>query len=343
MDRKVIASGTIDTRLVAYKTVREVERIDFAIQKAGGCAKAGIDQKEGIAAMYVWKQIRAYRYTDKGTQMTTEKLLEIAQDTRVHFIQQHIINYTAFNVLVEFYDWLRAKKILTKCAEGFWRKVQRTFEDYQRGQKSFTEHQTWMLFLDHMWLSYETIRPQVKLLETTIRDYLIQHRKDIIEAGQRDDIEILQKAATCFILLTAMQKSYHDYFRDIIQTHGVDFSCEFRYADLSKMIRNAIWMCEQLGVRFGTDKDGDTILLGVNINDSVRVTSTWSKIVDTLGDADLLDKTAEDAINLNPETKKEYEEKLAEAKAFAAEEDERRLVESLDMLGEKFNLKKVSA
>lgn len=309
--------SVIDTSLVADMTVREVERMDYAIRKAGGSVKAGVKQDVGIAAMYMWKQIRGYRYTEQGTQLTIKQLLDAAHDTRVRFIQQHIINYAAFTVLSEFYGWLCDKRLMNRAAEGFWRKAERCFEDYRKVQKSFTEPKTWMLFLDHMRLSFDAISPQVALLETSVRDYLIQHRQDIIDARQKDDIAILQRAAVCFIFLTAMQHSYRDFFMDIIKSHGVDLSSEFRYAELSKMTRNIMWMCEKIGVKFGTDSDGVAILVGVNINNSVRVTSAWNGIVDTLGDSELLDETANAAINLNPDSKAEYEEKLAEEEAKA--------------------------
>ena len=136
-NKKMIVRATIDTSLVANKTVREVERLDYAIQKAGSSVKAGIDQRLAIAAMFVWRQIRGYRYTDNGTQLKIKKLLDVAHETRVSFIQQHIINYSTFYVLVDFYDWLCDKKLITKPAEGYWRKVQRSFEDYQKAQKAF--------------------------------------------------------------------------------------------------------------------------------------------------------------------------------------------------------------
>lgn len=342
-----IIRGVIDTHIVSNKTIREIERMDYAILKAGGSINAGIDQKEGIAAMCVWKQIRGFRYTEKGTQLTIAQLNEIADDTRIRFLQQHIINYATYNILLDFYDWLCQKRLLTKPAEGFWRKINRTMDDYQKAHASGLDRKTWVLFLDHMRLSFDMIQEEVGKLETTIRDYLIQHRSEVVESGQKDDIAILQKAAVCFIFLTATQHSYRDFFRDIINTHGVDFSSEFRYADLSKMTRNAVWMCEKLGIKFCIDNDGDTVLIGVNINNSIRVNSQWNTIVDILGNTELLDETALHAINLNPETKKEYEEEVAkknaEEQAKMDAEEQKNYEAGLEELSRKFNVKRIAS
>ncbi len=339
-DRKETIKCVIDTSLVAKMTVREVERIDYQVTKAGGSKNAGIDQKVAIAAMYMWTHIRKYRYTDQGEKITIEKLLEVAQDTRVRFIQQHIINYAAYEITRDFYEWLVDKKYINKAAEGFWRKIERSFVEYQKAQSRFTELTTWRMFLDHMRLTTNTLRPYVAMLETTIRDYIIQHRNDILEAAQKDDIPLLQKAAVCFVLLTSMQHSYRDYFMDIVKTHGVDFSIEFRYADLGKMIRNTVWMCEKLGMRFGVDKDGDTVLLGVNINNSVRVKSTWNTIVNILGNNELLDRTAEQAMNLYPEERKKFDEELAKVMEEREEQKRKEMEEGFELLMDKYNTRK---
>lgn len=329
--------GVVDISVVADKTIREIERMDYSIQRAGGCQPAGISQKEGIAAMYLWKKVRGFRYTDKGTRLTVRELIGIADDARSRFLQQHIINYAAFYVTQYFYDWLCDKRKITKSSEGFWRKAFRVMNDYMDAHMSYLDKQTWMFFQDHMRLSFDAIKPEIDAMEVSIRDYLIQHRNDILSSGQADDITLLQKAAVCIIFLSAMNHSYRDYFTDIINAHGVDFSSEFRYAELSKMSRNVVWMCESIGIRFSKDKDGDMVFTGVNINDSVRVNSQWSMIVNKLGDADFLDATAMHAISLNPEEKKKYDDEIAR---LQAEKDEREYAENLNMLETKYNVKK---
>ena len=74
-------------------------------------------------------------------------------------------------------------------------------------------------------------------------------------------------------------------------------------------------MMQQLGVRFTEDDDGDPILLGANMNDSVRVNCAWTDIVDIVTDDELMDRIALDAINMNPKSKAEYEAIIAKADA----------------------------
>ncbi len=349
---KEIIRGMVSTDIIADMTVREIERIVYRLDKAGGSAKAGIDQKVAIAALFEWKRIKNFRYSKDGENLTIKELVEIGRDTRERFTNQHTINYMAHHVLMDFYDWLCDKKYITKTAEGYWRKAERTFTDYQNGQKTYYQRAIWMIFLDHMRLTYDALLPSIDALETAIRDYLIQHRNDITESNQKDDITLLQKAATCFMMLTCMQKSFYKFFFDIAKDHGVDFSFDFRYAYLDKMMRNTKWMCESIGIRFGIDKDGDTVLAGVNIENSVRIRGAWKKIIDILTDDDILNKMANMAIDMTPDEEKEnvnaffaealkpLEEKRQKEMEELEKKKQQEMEEGFRLLQEKYNTKR---
>ena len=120
----------------------------------------------------------------------------------------------------------------------------------------------------------------------------------------------------------------------VTQKYGIDLSIDFRYADVSSMSRNFVWMMEQLGVRFVKDKDGDFALLGIEFDKSVRVEANWNSIVSIVTDDNLMDEMALEAINMNPKAKADYE-------AIVAKEEQAELDDALGDLGSKFKIGKL--
>jgi hypothetical protein len=148
---------------------------------------------------------------------------------------------------------------------------------------------------------------------------MIQKRSQMVAAGQKDDIELLHRIQVCLMFIAASRSTYKAFFLDIAKEHGVDFSSEFRYADLDKMRLNFVWMCEQMGVRFTKDKDSDYVLVGIDIDKSVRVEGAWNAVVAIITDTDIMDETAQKAIELNPETEKDYKAYMEIAEKQAIE------------------------
>lgn len=347
-------SAVINTEIVADKTVREVERIFSAIQaeiqKRGGMSAAvhglsesiGIQQDVAIAAMAVWKTIGHYRYTDKGEKLTVREMNALVEQTSKQFVVCHIANYTAYTVLQDMYDWLVDKKYIGKFSksEGYWRKADAAYKDYREKHLGGTERSAVSLFDDHVRMSFDNVSDQIDMLGTVIRDYLIQKRREFVAAGQKDDITLLTKTAVCMALMTFMQLRFKTFFLNIVQEHGVDFSSDFRYADLRKMAMNAVNMCEALGVKYSVNADGDTVLLGIDLNKNLRVSNVWNSIIRTLDDADLADETAKRALDCNPVARQNYKEIMDEFEREKEEKKRQEMEEGFKQLGEIFKVTK---
>lgn len=303
----------VNLKPVMDMTVREVERIDYEVMKAGGSAKAGIDQQKAIAAMAMWQQMRNLRFTDKGTQMKISDFLNLRQNANEEFIHIHRLNYMSYSAIQDIYDWLEDKKRLTPNVKRYWKQIERTFSDYQKIHCSALDKSAWATVQDHMRLATDRIRPLIEPLEFAIRDYLIQKRADMLSAGQRDDISMLTKFEVGLMFCAALRNTYKQFFARIIHDYGVDLSYDFRYADIGLICNNYSYMMRQLGVKSEKDADGDYQLVGVRIDRSVRVDGAWNKIVSVVTNPDVMDETALEAIYMNPETKKDYERIIADA------------------------------
>lgn len=353
-ERKEIIRGIVNTEVVADKTVREVERIDAAIQqeivRRGGAAairaglseSIGIPQQVAIAAMYVWRQIRRFRYTADGEKLTIRRLYDIADDARGRFIQQHIVNYAAYYVIQEFYDWLTDKKLIARFSktEGYWRKIDREFKEYEQAAVGHNEQVSKMLFMDLVTQTFGNVEPLIETLEVAIRDYLIVHRPYMVRAGQKDDIATLQKVVVCMYFLALTQQHFHEFFFEIVKEHGVDFSIEFRYADLQKMTLNFIFMCQSQGIRFCNVGEKEKDLLGVEVEKSVRVNAAWNTIVGMLTDDDLTDQTAARVIGMNQQASEDYQHVFAETEARREELKRQEMEQGFKELEEKYKVTK---
>ena len=325
---------TINLSLIKDMTLAEIKRIDFEVRSKGGSKNTEIDQNIAIEAMYACKELRKYNFTKEGISITLDRFYKLRVLVGQEFIHLHRLNYMTYRNICDTHDWLEDKGLLTSNAKRYWKKVEQTFENYQKAHYAQLDQSAWGTIQDHVRLAYNTIQPLIEPLEFAVRDYLIQKRNPMVAAGQKDDITLLTKVQTGILFCAALRNTFNRYFDGCRKKHGCDFSVDFKYADISPIGRNFVWMMEQLGVKFVKDADGDYILKGVVMEDSLRVEQAWNAIVDVVTDEDLMDKTALEAINMNPETKADYERIIEKDK-------EREVKEAIGDLSSKFKVTKL--
>ena len=323
----------IDISLVMDKPVNEIMALADRCSKLGH-EKAGVEQQVAIAATFVGKELNRYRFTTAGSQLTLKSFYTLRKNVGDEFIHIHRVNYMTWWAIQEMYDWLTDKKLTNTNVNKYWRLVERAFTTYQDSHFKLMDVSSWRTVQDHVRLAANLINPLKEPLELSVRDYLIQKRKPMVAAGQKDDITLLSKVGVCLLFCAALRNTREGFFITVAQKYGVDLSPDFKYADVSSMCRNFAWMMEQLGVKFVKDKDGDFALLGIEFDKSVRVESNWNAIVSIVTDDNLMDEVALKAINLNPKVKADYE-------AVVAKEQQAELDDTLGDLSSKFKVGKL--
>ena len=327
-------SYTIELGLIADMPLCEVERIYHVVMNANGSGKAKVDQKIAIAALYEWPILSKYSYTPNGKLLTVNGFHTLQRRVGNEFIHIHRLNYMAYNILLVIHDWLEDKGHISFNTKRWWKMIERTWNEYQVLHKRELDQPTWVTVQDHMTLACSVVDPFVPTLDVAVRDFLIQHRTEMVASGQKDDITLLTRIQVGLMFCAALRNSCNDFFNRIIRDYGVDFRFDFVYADITGITKNFIGMCEQMGVKFTKDKDGDYVLLGINFDKSLRVQQAWDSIVDVVTDEELMDETALKAINMNPEVKADYEREIAKADAVELEE-------ALGDLSSKFKVSKL--
>jgi len=324
----------IDLTLVHDRSIGEIEKISYLVTSKGGGKNAGVDQKLSIAALYIWKELKHYKFNAEGKKLTVREFYTLRAATQREFIHIHRLNYLTYRTLQDVYDWMDDSHLLNFNVKGYWKKIERAYNDYKKKHLVMTDLSTYRLVDEHACLAANEALPLVPHLEVCIRDYLIQHRAEMVSQGQKDDITLLTKVEVGILFCAALRNTRMNFFADIIKNHGVDISSDYTYADITSIGRNFVSMAEQLGVKFTTDKDGDYVLKGISVEKSVRVDSAWNRIVDIVTDDELMDEMVLKAINMNPEAKKDYE-------ATVAKEEEEMMVNAMGDLSSKFKVGKL--
>ena len=326
-------SYRIDTSLVKGMKVMELFALASRIEKAGGSRNAGVGMDLGLACLFVRNDIMRYRFESRGWQTTVGDLYRIRQVACEDFIQIHRLNYVVYNVVQSVADRLDDKGLLVRNVKKFWRLAESTYDEYMTSHKRKIDRSSWNTVQDHCRMVFAMVEPRIEPLSNAVRDYLIQHRNEITSCGQKDDIAMLTDIYVVLMFCAALRNTRKKFVSDIIEQKGIDFSCETSYADIDGVCRNFVWMMQQFGFRFGRDKDGDLVPDGVDISKSVRVDTEWNRIVDIVTDSDLMDRTALDAINMNPETKADYEARMACI-------EQKELDSAIEDLSQKYNVVK---
>ena len=305
-------SYDIDTSLLKDMSVCQVANMANRILAAGGADKAGIDKELGIAALYMWNNLKKYRFSQQGFGYSLEYFFRIKRIADDDFIQIHRLNHMTFFYAQEVADYLDDKKLLTSTAKRYWKKFGDVFEKYQAGHRKRIDHASWTTVQDYTRMVYNVVHPYIEPLEACVRDYLIQRRNQILDSGQKDDITLLTKIYVALMFFAGTRNTRHNFFVHQLEYHGFDLSADFKWADVDSMCNHFVGMMEAHGVKFTVDKDGDKVPVGVDMSQSVRVNSAWNDIVSILTDEELMDRKAIEAIEQNPKVKEDYERILAE-------------------------------
>lgn len=325
----------INTLLVKDMTVGEVINMGNEILAKHGAKNAGIEIDLGLAALFIRNDLTKYTFTSKGFDVKVEDFYRMRHTVAEDFIQIHRLNYLTYRVIQDFADLLDGKGMLRNNLKKCWKDIEKLFDKYKKAHWADLDKASRSTVDDHLRLVYNLVQPCIEPLENAVRDYLIQHREDIVRSGQKDDITLLTKVYVILMFCAALRNTRVSFLRNIYVEKGFDLSYDYRYADIDAIGRMFVYMMGFLGVKFTTDKDGDSVPVGVDMSQSVRVESAWNAIVKIVTDEELMDAKAIEAINMNPDTKADYEARIARI-------EQKEMDAAIGELGTKFKVNRTS-
>ena len=321
-----------DLSLTDDMTVGEVQKIYYDIRHNGLDMNAP-DIKIKASAAQMWKTLCMLHFTNDAMGMKISELREWASVVRSAFICIHRANYSAHSAMSAFYDWFEEKRKGNAGVVKYWRKTDEEFRRYQNAHRSIQDTRSFNVLDDHLRLFDDVLQPYLRNLKNDLVNLFIRQRDGKSLNGQIDDIELLAIASVCLFFVRVIKYSYTDFFQQYKEKCGIDFSYDFRYADLTAMSRNFIWMLQQIGVKMHDNDKGEKVLDFFDVDHSSVIEVAWKKVIDVMRDEEVVDSTASAALDVNEDIKELYEEKLKE-------EDEKKLVESIDQLSEKYKVRR---
>lgn len=164
---------------------------------------------------------------------------------------------------------------------------------YQDVLKSGTDKPVWYMMMDNFRIATDAVRPYIDEVVRTTRDYFIR-------LGIRDSLWMAE-AEVAFLVSRVAVTSYDQYFVDWKKECGIDFSSDFKYADMHEY--QSVYKCYRNALSLNCD---------IDIYKNNRCKSAWDNMMNAFRDDDLMDKVAEKAIHLNPTIEERYREQLEE-------------------------------
>ena len=246
------------------------------------------------------------------------------EQARVNMIIIHRLNYIAHECMLKVYEVL--DKRLRFAPKKFHNEAERVWDKYYHDRRRQIEDKAWYTLSDHLRLADAAIDPYREKVYEVIRDRMIS-------LGIKD-IEVRGRVLVTLLMCKVMGNSFRHFFEDFRKETGIDYARCFMGDDLSGMTSAFVAMCGALEIGVVKDSDGYWMLNGFDYEKSPRFQSAWKSLISALRDDDLMDRTALNAIEINPGMRDEYQRVL--------EDKEREIMdESLEQLSDKFKIGKL--
>jgi hypothetical protein len=213
------------------------------------------------------------------------------EEVRIQFILIHRLNHYMFDTVLRVFDEMDKRKLCKHMAKRYYGLLSKIWDRYQDRMRSGTDKAVYYMMMDNFRLATDAVRPYIDAVVTATRDYLIS-------LGIRDSLWIAE-AEVARLVIFVVTNSYEKYFEDWKKECGIDFSCDFEYADMHEYA--AIYRQYRGGLKLDVD---------IDIMRNNRCRSAWNRMMDAFRDDELMDKVAEHAIHLNPVIEERYHEEL---------------------------------
>lgn len=246
------------------------------------------------------------------------------------FVIIHRVNYVLHQAMIRVYDLLEREGRLRFAVKKCQSQTEAVWESYVRPRRLDTERTAWYTLQDHMDLAYDAVEPKLEKVYETLRDYMIYLRWR--------DVELKARCCVALLMGEVAGASYVHFFSDFRKEVGIDFSRCFAADDLQPMVKKFASLCDTLGIKTCKDQYGYYALDGFTPSKNLRFKKAWDSFMDDLRDDDIIDKAAQQALELNPEAQKVYEHVLEESAREQEAKKQREMEEGFKMLEEKYKV-----
>lgn len=319
-NEKLVKEWEERVRALPITTIRNDEKLRKY------CQENGFGQEDIILLMTIVSNCFPYFWRVEiapDTKISFGELLGWYESAQVSFIVMHRVFYFFHQSMLTVYDLLEKEKKLKFMVKKRHVQAEAVWKSYIDPQMKGMEMTAWCTLQDHLDITYDMLLPRLEKVFESVRDYMIR-------LGWRD-IELKARIEVAMLLGKVARHSFCTFFKDYMDSCGVNFCKCFEYADLSKMEDRFADMSDALGIKVKKDKYGSYDISGFDVDKNIRVKWAWDDFIADLRDEDLMDESARRAICLNPKIEEDYSHVFEE-------EDKKSMEESVKRLGDKYKV-----
>lgn len=281
-----------------------------AMKNAKEFAKFCIDEKlslhDAIVIMMWIKKIWPFlKDIDADSGVTYDQAYKYFEQARVNTIIIHRLNYILHECMIQVYDMLDDAGRLEKFKQGrAYERAEVIWERYKSDRMENMEKPAWYALQDHLRIACDLVMA-----------HLDKARMAVIEDMQDKGLSDVELRARCLMALLMGKVAGHSYkafFRDFRKESGVDYTKCFDDDDLREMQRQFSILCDAIGFKTTVDDYGYWMLKGYDPEPCKGFMEEWDLVMKTIRDDDLMDDSARQAIELNPDVQEDFEKKLEE-------------------------------
>lgn len=174
------------------------------------------------------------------------------------------------------------------------------FEQYEHFMNTHMERSSWLLLQDYVRVCCTKIESRLLMLKIACQDYLNKLKKP--------KAELLGQCESALLMWDIAVSTFDAYFGMYKEKCGIDFSNDFKYADMRRCYHTWLKITDELarGVK------------GVDFGDDKRCSDCWVALKNTLNNVKFFDEGALQALVLNENLLEKYKNEIDSLKKEAA-------------------------
>ena len=214
---------------------------------------------------------------------------------RTNAIVVNRTNFFLHQTMVWLFDYMRQNRIARGVANKAVSDVEREWHKIHLAHRTAVESKAWYAMQDYMIIAFDTILPKIEDVCKAI-------------AGEMDELTAM---FTTVLLMGRMAvHTYRQFFDDLERDSGVDYRRLFTKEDMQPLLKAFSEVCRRCNIPI--EKDDKDCWFTKGYKPGKKVEEAWAALMDTVRNDDIMDESAKEAINLNPEIKKDYQKYLNE-------------------------------
>lgn len=265
---------------------------------------------------------------DDTCTLTYDETRELATNVGVLSVTLHRPNAVMHDLMLRVADMLDDRGQLRFAVKKEHLRSEEAWTAYTKDYRQrFADLTSWYTLQDHLRIYSDAMMTAAESVYEALRNRLI--------ALQWREVELSARIELALRMSRVCQVTFLQFFGDIRREKGIGFQRMFAAFDMQPVTGHFRAMCSQAGFPTATDAQGTPHLRGFENDQSPRVGWAWKKFMADLRDEDMQDKTAKQAINLNPELAEECRQRI---EAEQEEQKQRDMEEGFKQLEEKYKV-----